>query len=136
MSDLIWSGVFDRHPGLRTVMVEAEIGWMPFVLQQWDYYMKRFTKPGQPKYDFVISRMPSEIFNEHFYATFMDDFVGAQALKYWGERNCMWSSDYPHGNMTWPNSRAFLAKQIGDLEPARQERLLSQNVIDLYRLKI
>jgi predicted TIM-barrel fold metal-dependent hydrolase len=48
----------------------------------------------------------------------------------------MWSSDYPHGNMTWPNSRAFIAKQIGDLDYATQERLISQNVIDLYRLEL
>lgn len=136
MFDLIWSGVFERHPKLRVVMVEAEIGWMPFHLQQWDYYYNRALKPGHPNTDFRISRLPSEIFNEHFYATFMDDFVGAQALKYWGEFNCMWSSDYPHPNMTWPNSRAFLAKQIGDLDPARQKRVLSQNVIDLYRLDI
>ena len=66
----------------------------------------------------------------------MDDFVGAQALKFWGDKNCMWSSDYPHGNMTWPNSRAFIAKQIGDLDYAIQERLISQNVIDLYRLEL
>jgi predicted TIM-barrel fold metal-dependent hydrolase len=66
----------------------------------------------------------------------MDDFVGAQALKYWGYKNCMWSSDYPHPNMTWPNSRAFLAKQIGDLDPRKQKRVLSQNVIDLYGLKL
>jgi hypothetical protein len=48
----------------------------------------------------------------------------------------MWSSDYPHGNMTWPNSRAFVAKQIGDLDAERQRRLTSQNVIDLYGLKL
>ncbi len=136
MFDLIWSGVFERHPKLRAVMVESEIGWMPFYLQQWDYYLQRFTKPGQPQEEFVISRPPSEIFNDHIYATFMDDFVGTQALKFWGEFNCMWSSDYPHGNMTWPNSRAFLGKQIGDLDPAKQKRVLSQNVIDLYKLDI
>jgi predicted TIM-barrel fold metal-dependent hydrolase len=66
----------------------------------------------------------------------MDDFAGSQALKFWGDRNCMWSSDYPHANMTWPNSRAFLAKQIGDLDMERQKRLTSQNVIDLYGLKL
>ena len=72
----------------------------------------------------------------HVYATFMDDYIGAQALKHWGDRNCMWSSDYPHPNMTWPNSRAFLAKRIGDLDPAKQTRVLSQNVIDLYGLEL
>ncbi len=133
--DLIWGGTFERHPKLKVEIVESEIGWLPFVLQQWDYYYKRNVKHGGAE-DFLISRLPSEIFNDHVYATFMDDFVGGQALKYWGERNVMWSSDYPHPNMTWPNSRAFLARQIGDLDPARQKRVLSQNVIDLYKLKI
>ncbi len=134
--DLIWSGVFERHPKLKVVIVEAEIGWAPFILQQWDYYYKRFTKPGHADTDFPIKRLPSEIFEDHMYLTFMDDYVGGQTLKFWGDRNCMWSSDYPHANMTWPNSRAFIARQIGDLAPEKQKRLLSQNCIDLYGLEI
>lgn len=134
--DFVWSGVFDRHPKLKVELVEAEIGWLPFMLQQWDYYYHRFNAPGPQHQDFPISRPPSEIFNEHFYCTFMDDFVGSRLLDFWGERNCMWSSDYPHGNMTWPLSRAFVAKQLGYLSDAKKKRLLSQNVIDLYGLKL
>lgn len=134
--DMIWSGVFNRYPKLKVELVESEIGFLPFVLQQWDYYYNRFSKPGDPRGDFPIKRLPSEIFHDHVYATFMDDYVGTQALKYWGRDNCMWSSDYPHGNMTWPHSRAFIAKQIGDLDYATQERLISRNVIELYRLAL
>jgi predicted TIM-barrel fold metal-dependent hydrolase len=133
--DLIWSGVFERHPKLKVEIVESEIGWMPFYIQQWDYYYGRNVKHGGAE-DFLIQRKPSEIFNEHFYATFMDDMVGAHLLDFWGADKVMWSSDYPHGNMTWPNSRAFLAKQIGDVDPAIQKRVLSQNVIDLYNLPL
>ncbi len=133
--DLIWSGVFDRHPALKVELVESEIGFMPFTLQQWDYYYNRF-KDSADRGNFPINRLPSEIFHDHVYATFMDDFVGAQALKFWGENNCMWSSDYPHSNMTWPQSRGFIAKQIGELDYETQERLISQNVIDLYRLEL
>ena len=135
MFDLIWSGVFDRHPKLKVEMVESEIGFMPFTIQQWDYYYNRF-KDSPDRGGFPISRLPSEIFHDHVYATFMDDYVGAQTLKFWGTDNCMWSSDYPHGNMTWPQSRAFIAKQIGELDYATQERLISQNVIDLYGLEL
>jgi len=135
--DLMWYGMFDRHPKLKVELVECEVGWIPFALQQLDYYYNRFSNVGQhTQQKFEISRPPGEIFNEHFYATFMDDDVGAHLLKIWGERNCMWSSDYPHGNMTWPHSRAFVAKQIGDLDADRQKRLTSQNVIDLYGLKL
>ena len=70
------------------------------------------------------------------YLTFMDDLTGDQALDYWGERYCMSSSDCPHPNMTWPNSRAFIARQIGDLEPEKQARVLAQNCIELYGLDI
>jgi predicted TIM-barrel fold metal-dependent hydrolase len=135
--DFVWYGAFDRYPKFKIELVEAEIGWIPFMLQQMDYYYNRFTNVGQSAVQsFEISRPPSEIFNEHIYATFMDDVVGAHLLKMWGDRNCMWSSDYPHANMTWPNSRAFVARQIGDLDMERQKRLTSQNVIDLYGLKL
>jgi predicted TIM-barrel fold metal-dependent hydrolase len=134
--DLIWSGVFERHPKLKVEIVEAEIGWIPFVLQQWDYYHQRFIKPGARAEKFPITRRPSAIFADHVFATFMDDEVGARAFSHWGEKNCMWSSDYPHPNMTWPHSRAFLEKQIGGLERVKQERLLSRNVIELYHLPV
>jgi predicted TIM-barrel fold metal-dependent hydrolase len=134
--DIIWSGVFDRYPKLKLALVESEIGWLPFILQQWDYYYHRFSQPGPQQVDIRIKRPPSEIFNEHIYATFMDDYVGSRALSFWGQKNCMWSSDYPHGNMTWPESRSFAARQIGDLPQNVQAQLLSQNVIDLFKLKI
>jgi len=135
--DLVWYGACDRYPGLKLELVEAEIGWIPFALQQMDYYFHRFTNVGQSQQQqFDISRPPSEIFAEHFFATFMDDVMGSHLLKIWGEKNCMWSSDYPHANMTWPNSRAFIARQIGDLDPERQKRLTSRNVIDLYGLPL
>jgi hypothetical protein len=38
--------------------------------------------------------------------------------------------------MTWPNSRAFLAQNIGHLPLEKKKRLLSQNVIDLYGLPL
>jgi predicted TIM-barrel fold metal-dependent hydrolase len=132
MHDMVWSGVFDRHPNLRMIIVEAEIGWIPFILQQWDYY---FHRHGRKKiHKFPISRTPTEIFNENVFATFMDDTVGSYLLPHWGDRNCMWSSDYPHENTTWPNSKALIARQIGALPMEKKIRLLSKTVIDLYGL--
>jgi predicted TIM-barrel fold metal-dependent hydrolase len=64
----------------------------------------------------------------------MDDYVGSRLLSVWGQENCMWSSDYPHGNTTWPQSRAFISRQCADLSEATKTRVLSQNVIDLYGL--
>ena len=134
--DFIWSGILERHPKLKLVIVESEIGWMPFLLQQWDYYYRRNQNDRPELGGYRIKRLPSEIAREQVFATFMDDFVGSRALGFWGQNNCMWSSDYPHGNMTFPNSKAFVARQVGDLPRATQERLLSKNAIELYRLKV
>jgi predicted TIM-barrel fold metal-dependent hydrolase len=130
--DMVWSGVFERHPKLHMIMVEAEIGWIPFTIQQWDYYFHRHR--GKAENYFPIERAPSEICAEHVFATFMDDTVGSYVLPHWGDRNCMWSSDYPHENTTWPNSRDFIAKQVGDLPMAKKQRLLSETVNRLYDL--
>jgi len=134
--DMIWSGIFDRHPKLKLVLVESELGWLPLTLQQWDYYYKRFTKSGVAQQDFKINRLPSEIFDEHCYVTFMDDFSGTRSFGWWGDKNCMWSSDYPHGNMTWPNSLEIIAKHLDYLPRDKQERLLRDTVVDLYHLDI
>ena len=134
--DFIWTGVFERHPKLKLGMIESEIGWAPFMLQQWDYYYERALKTTPEIANFKMSRKPSEVFNDHVFATFMDDYYGTHQLSIWGQNNCMWSSDYPHPNMTWPDSRAFVAKQISELSRPVQNRLLSENVIGLYNLDV
>ena len=40
--DFIFSGAFDRHPNLKLLLSESEVGFVPFMLQQWDYYFERF----------------------------------------------------------------------------------------------
>ncbi len=130
--DFIFSGAFDRHPKLRLLLAESEIGWVPYVLQQWDYYFERFRKQ-QP---LRITRLPSEIFAEHVYCTFLEDFVGTRTLSWWGQKNCMWSNDYPHFNMTYPYSRQNVVKHLGDLPESVRLRLIRDNAIELFNLKI
>lgn len=132
--DLIFSGVFDRHPKLRVVLAESEFGWLPYVLQQWDYYFDRYTRAMGMS--FPIKRKPSEIFDQHVYGTFIEDRSGAHALAWFGTKNCMWSSDYPHPNMTWPRSREKVDELFGKMSASSLKQFLHQNVIELYKLKI
>jgi predicted TIM-barrel fold metal-dependent hydrolase len=131
--DLIFSGVLERFPRLKLVLVENEIGWIPFLLEQWDYYYKRH---GVDRPGLAIKRLPSEYFHEQVYATFFNDAVGGHMLSWWGADNCMWSSDYPHGNSTWPNSRAIVARDLADLPAETRAKLLRENVARLYGIKI
>ena len=53
--DLVFTGAMDRHPKLKFVLVENEVGWIPFVVHQWDRYVKRYG----PRRPIPISELPS-----------------------------------------------------------------------------
>ncbi len=134
MLELIMSGVCDRFPGLKFVIVENEIGWMPFVIEQWDRYYKRFQKSGTNPVN--LPKLPSEYFASNFYATFFNDPAGGHLLAKWGEDNCMWSNDYPHGNSTWPNSRDVIARDLGHLSPERRAKIVATTAQKLYNMQV
>ena len=129
--DFIFSGVLERFPRLKLVLVENEIGWLPFILEQWDYYYQRH---GRDRTSLDLTMLPSEYFNRQVYATFFNDAVGGRLLSWWGADNCMWSSDYPHGNSTWPDSRRIVARDMGALPVDVRAKLLRDNVAKLYRI--
>jgi uncharacterized protein len=130
--DLIFYGVLERHPRMKIVIVENEIGWIPFFLQQWDYYYRRHS-PVNP---LPIDKLPSEYVARQVFATFFDDAVGGHNFDSWGIDNCMWSNDYPHPNSTWPNSREVIARDLGHLSPEARYKLTVGNVSALYDLKV
>jgi predicted TIM-barrel fold metal-dependent hydrolase len=130
--DIVFTGVLERYPGLKVVSVENEIGWMPFWLGQCDKAFKRHRHSEK----LTIDKPPSEYFRRQIYATFFNDPVGARLFSWWGCDNFMWSNDYPHQNSTWPNSRDVIARDMGHLDAADREKLLSSNVTKLYQIKV
>jgi predicted TIM-barrel fold metal-dependent hydrolase len=130
--ELILYGVLHRHPQLKFVIVENEIGWIPFFLQQWDYYYRRFPDTRNSP----IDHEPSVYFYRQVYATFFDDAVGGHNLSWWGDDNCMWSNDYPHPNSTWPNSRQVIERDLGHLPPEVRGKLVRENVAKLYGMQV
>jgi len=130
--DMIFSGVLERYPELKIVSVENEVGWMPFWLGQCDKNFRRHRHSEKVP----MEKTPSEYFRRQVYATFFNDHVGGRLFSWWGAENCMWSNDYPHQNSTWPNSRDVIARDMGHLAAADRTKLLSENVVKLYDLKV
>ena len=130
--ELIFYGVLHRFPSLKFVIVENEIGWIPFVLQQWDYYYRRFCEVNPP----AIDRLPSQYFYRQVYGTFFNDAVGGHNFSWWGVDNCMWSNDFPHPNSTWPNSRSVIERDLGHLPADARAKLVRENVVKLYGMSL
>jgi predicted TIM-barrel fold metal-dependent hydrolase len=130
--EMVFYGVLQKYPKLKIVTVENEIGWLPFMFQQWDYYYRRFRGVNPPP----ITRDPSEFFREQIYSTFFNDAVGGHNLEWWGQDNCMWSNDFPHPNSTWPNSRRVIDRDLGHLPAEQRAKILCGNVEKLYGLDL
>jgi len=130
--ELIFYGVLERYPKLKIVTVENECGWLPFMVQQWDYYYRRFRGVNPPP----ITKDPSEFVRDQVYSCFFNDSVCGHNLEWWGQNNVMWSNDFPHPNSTWPNSLKIIQRDLGHLPLETQTKVLAANVCKLYNLDL
>lgn len=130
LADLVFGGVLARWPELRVVSVEAYVGWLPFVAEYMDhaYRVHRYWN------DLGLDEPPSAYLRRQVYATFIEDPVGLRERHVVGVDNLMWSSDYPHGESTFPESRAFVARQFADVPEAETRKIVCENARRLYRL--
>jgi predicted TIM-barrel fold metal-dependent hydrolase len=130
--DLIFSGLWEKYRDLKIVLVEANIGWIPTLLEQTDdmYLRYRWFTDAVNK----MSGMPSEIFHRHFWATFMVDTVGMQLRDRMNIDHLMWSTDYPHTGTDWPNSRVTIDRLFRGIPKLEVRKMLHDNVKALYRL--
>ena len=107
---LIFGGVFERHPELKVVCVEADAGWVPHYMYRMDHAYKRHRNWLGKGVN--LSRLPSEYFADHIYTTFQDDWVAFRSADQMNWRRLMWANDFPHSDSTWPWSQEMLAEQM------------------------
>ena len=127
----IFGRVFERHPGLKLVCVEADAGWVPHYMYRMDHAYKRhryWLKCDEMK------MLPSEYFAKHVYVTFQDDWVAFKMTDMVNAHRLMWANDYPHSDSTWPESQELLAEHTAHLKPDVKRWVLRDNVRELYGL--
>jgi predicted TIM-barrel fold metal-dependent hydrolase len=91
---MIYSGVFERHPGLKLVLTEQIGEWWSFYEDTLDLYGMT-TAP--------LSKRPSEYLHSNVFvgASFLANFEAVKAVNEGYAANLMWGSDYPHGEGTY-----------------------------------
>ena len=129
----VLGGVFERHPKLKVVCVEADAGWVPHYMYRMDhaYDRHRYWLPAG-----TLSKMPSEYFRENVYTTFQDDYVAFQVKDLCNIHRLMWANDFPHSDSTWPWSQDVLKKQTAGLSGDEKNLILHDNVAELYHLAV
>jgi predicted TIM-barrel fold metal-dependent hydrolase len=130
LCDMIFSGVFDRHPRLRVAIVEFELSWVPYVLANADYTYRE--RHAEAAYRFKDGRRPSDFFRTNVALSFQEDAVGVRLRDVIGVDTMMWGSDYPHSESTFPRSRQILDEILADVPADERAKIVGTNAARLY----
>ena len=83
----------------------------------------------------ALETKPRELFKRQIWATFQEDYAAMALIPFFGDGHLLWASDYPHPDSVWPNSRAAIERQMGDLSPEMRSKLTHDNAARLYGLR-
>jgi uncharacterized protein len=129
---LVCQGVFERFPGLKVVVTEGGIGWIPDVLWRLDKNVKGLRDevpwvrrlPSDYVFDhvrFTSQPLPEPKRREHLHV--LCDIVHA-------ERTLMFSSDYPHWDFDSPRHA------LTSLPAAIRDRVRVDNAVETFGARL
>jgi predicted TIM-barrel fold metal-dependent hydrolase len=139
LGQLIFGGVFDRHPSLLVVFCEQRGNWVQSALAELDsayYGVPRNT--ARPLMGAVVEApqlAPTEYWlrncaiADSFMAPFevrMRDEIGITTL--------IWGSDYPHIEGTWPHTRVALQNTFAGIPESDTRQILQTNGVRVFGL--
>jgi len=133
MCDMIFSGVFERHPSLKLAIVEFELAWAPHVLSTMDYTYRE--RHEEAIYRFASDMRPSDFFHRNVFLSFQEDAVGIRLRDVIGVDQMMWGSDYPHSESTFPRSREVLAEILAGVPEDEQAKIVGGNAARVYHFE-
>ncbi|HEX4579915.1 MAG TPA: amidohydrolase family protein [Candidatus Dormibacteraeota bacterium] len=131
---LIYAGVFDRYPTLQVVSVENDAGWAANIIERMDYVEIKARARNLQGNGHLNREAPSHYWHKNIMYTFMRDKAAIAARDIIGVDRLMWSSDFPHGDSTWPDSQAVIDEQMVGVPDAEQRMMLHDNAARLYGL--
>ena len=129
---MMFSGALERHPGMKLVLAESGIGWLPYFLARADLEWRVL----RDKLDYAPETAPSEQFHRQVFATFEEDALGTELIPLLGVDSCMWASDYPHTDSTFPHSREAIDETLGELPVEHRRKITATNCAQLYGFPI
>jgi predicted TIM-barrel fold metal-dependent hydrolase len=129
---LIFGGVFERHPKLKLVLTEQRAAWMPPTLRNLDSIY--FSELGS-ELRAQLPRSPSEYWSTNCYigGSYPSPFEVSLRHEI-GVSNLMWGADYPHQEGTWPNTLLAIRHAFHGIPERDTRQILGQNAIGVFGL--
>jgi len=123
-------GVFDRFPKLRTVVLEAQAGWIGYFLDRADAIYNGTTLGATVR----LKEKPSYYFKRQCYISAdPDERTIAAMMGIVGEDKFFWASDYPHPDHPG-NYLEELQGLIAPMKDSGKRAILGENVAQVYKI--
>ncbi len=123
-------GVLARHPNLRVAFLEANCGWLPWLLWRMDEGYEREADVWSPD----LAMPPSEYFKKQCFVSVEPDETPVKyVIDYMGNDRIVFSTDYPHGDSKFPNAvESFL--ELSTISEEDKHKILWDNCAAYYAL--
>jgi predicted TIM-barrel fold metal-dependent hydrolase len=132
LTNFIFTGMFDRHPGLKIVAAEVNFGWVPY----WKFQMDQCHSQQKNWAQFPFKGVPSQYLGKNVFVTVLDDEPGFKAVA--DEpvlaEMALFSIDYPHSVCLWPNSGDYIEKVTKGVDPVAKAKILAGNAERVFAL--
>jgi predicted TIM-barrel fold metal-dependent hydrolase len=127
----IQNGTLDRFPELQLFLAETQIGWIPEFKEDADENWRRHRYwSGADQW----AHEPSWYVDHHFHWGFQVDRFGLAVRHAIGVDRIQWSTDFPHVQCDWPNSRQIVADQFTDIPDEETAAITGGNAAAYFRL--
>jgi predicted TIM-barrel fold metal-dependent hydrolase len=131
VTNMILGGVFDRVPDLKVIVVEAGVGWVPYLM---DRLEEKNATLGGPLHDVPLALRPSEYLQRNcwFVAEPNERTIGS-ALDLVGQDRILWGSDFPHIDSTM-TAVSEIKASLASLSSTQQNAVFGDNARALFNI--
>jgi predicted TIM-barrel fold metal-dependent hydrolase len=129
ISTMVLDGVFDRHPALKVVCVEAGCGWAPYLMDRLDEKHHRLGRVSKR-----LELKPSDYLRRNvWYVAEPSERTIGSTLELVGEDRVMWGSDFPHIDAR-ADATDVIHASIAGLTDAQQRAVLGENAARVFTI--
>jgi len=129
---LTFSGILERHPGMKVVFTEGGISWVPSALFDADKQYRAYATDVNPK----LAELPSHYWHRQCYATFMNDPSGLKLVDDIGHEHILWSVDSPHPESNLGENMAVMRSIFETLGEERARDVVGRNAARVWGLDL